>query len=84
MIGKNASIKEIFYKNDHAALLKFYILVHPDAQNVCQEISAAWKVPFLAKPSSYLLDMRETHWTGMLEDKSSLVNLQRMWWPRVK
>ena len=29
-------------------------------------------------------NMRETHWRNMLEDKSSLVNLQRMMWPHVK
>ena len=81
---KHWNTRDIDDKNDHAALLKHYISVHSDAQNVCQEISAAWKVAFLEEPSSYLLDMRETHWRGMLEDKSSLVNLQRMWWPRVK
>ena len=31
-----------------------------------------------------LLDTRETHWKDMHEYKSSLVNLQRMVWPRVK
>ena len=71
-------------KNDHAALLKHYMSVHPDALNVCQEISAAWKVAFLEEPSPYLLDTNETHWRDMLEYKSSHVNLQRMVWPRVK
>ena len=76
--------KRYRWQNDHAALLKLYISVHSDSLNLCQEISAAWNVAFLEEPSSYLLDMRERHWRDMLEDKSSLGNLQRMVWPWVK
>ena len=76
--------KNVDCKNDQAALRKHYLARHPDQLQWCSEISSAWKVAFLEEPSVHLIDMRETHWRDLLEDKKAIVNIQKMVWPRVK
>ena len=68
MIGRNTGKQERWN----------YISVHPDAIDVCHEISVAWKVTFFEEPSFYLLDTKKKHRRDMFEIKSSFVNLQRM------
>ena len=81
---KNWSNRNVDDRNDQAALLKHYITCHPDQLQLCRDISSAWKVAFMEEPSSHLIDLRETHWRDLLEDRTHIVNIQKMVWPRVK
>ena len=71
-------------RNDQAALLKHYMSHHPDVLNQCKRISSAWRVAFIEEPDPTNIDLRETHWRDLLEDRRLTVNIQKMVWPRVR
>ena len=81
---KNIKRKDIDDRNDQAALLKHYLAHNPDELNNCQDISSSWKVAFLEEPAPTNIDVQETHWKDLLEDKRLQVNIQKMVWPRVR
>ena len=70
--------------SDQAALLKHYMIHHPDELNNCSDISLSWKVAFLGEPAPTTIDVKETHWRDLLEDKRIQVIIQEMVWPRVR
>lgn len=80
----NWNSRNVDDRNDKAALLKHYITCHPGQLTRCKDISSAWTVAFIEEPSTHLIDVRETHWRDLLEDRRNLVNIQKMVWPRVK
>ena len=81
---KNIGQTDLDNKNDQAALLKHYLTHHPDVLKKCKNISSAWRVAFIEEPDPTNIDMRETHWRDLLEDKRLTVNIQKMVWPRVR
>ena len=81
---KNIGQTDLDDRNDQAALLKHYLTHHPDVLKKCKNISSAWRVAFIEEPDPTNIDMRETHWRDLLEDKRLTVNIQKMVWPRVR
>ena len=81
---KNMRRMDFDERNDQAALLKHYLAHHPDELKNCSDISSSWKVAFLEEPAPTTIDVKETHWRDLLEDKRLQVNIQKMVWPRVR